>query len=219
MDSEGQKALCVLLVTDLPSPPPTTHPITFPSPPAKQTFRSPGLGGSSSWNPAAARPLAAGSIAWAYTESLLPSSLSGPAPGTSPGSPGSSAARLRAPASPDLAPSDDSRLRPGTPPPGAGEVGKHRDSGWAPGSPAPAHLGSRPPRGPPLLGQRHSDSGVAAGATASSSPGDHSPNPTEPSRRHCPPNSRAPTKSVTHNLRLCLFCPTQTEFSGPLLYP
>lgn len=72
MDRAGQKALCALRVTDLPSPPPLC--------PADDQVPSVERGQLQS--PAAARPLAAGSSAWVCIGSRLTSSLRGPAPGT-----------------------------------------------------------------------------------------------------------------------------------------
>ena len=104
-------------------------------------------GGVSSRSPAAARPLAAGSAARARTGARLTASLRGPAAGTGPDSPGSSAARLSAPTSPG--PRAQRRLKTArellSPQPQSQEC--TRDSGVATGSPAP-----RPPRVSPTPG-------------------------------------------------------------------
>lgn len=126
-------------------------------PPSERTPRSPVLGGGSSQRPAAARPLAAGSAAWALKGSRLTSSLRGPTPAT--GSRLTWVLRSPAPSSgqpghPRLAGTADlagALLQPG---PKSQEC--TRDSSVAAGGPAP-----RPPRAPPLLDQLYPDSGLA----------------------------------------------------------
>ena len=93
---------------------------------AERTPRFPVLGGVSSRSPAAARPLAAGSAAWACTGSRLTSNLQmAPLPAQGSDSPGSSVAPVPAPASPYPRAQGNRRLRSGAAQPPAGEPGMH----------------------------------------------------------------------------------------------
>lgn len=197
MDGAGQKALCALRVTDLPSPPP----------PCPADAQVPSVGREQLQSPAAARPLAAGSSAWVRIGSRLTSSLRGPAPGT-----GSqltwvlrgSAPSSRQPGLPSPGVTADSAptlLRPG---PESQEC--TRESGVAAGCPAP-----RPPRPRPSW---TSSILTVVWLRVAQSPTHlefSPPNLTAQSGKLKQPNPRPPPWPTVLPLRPCRFCPTQSR--------
>ena len=192
MDRAGQKALCALRVTDLPSP--STPPAP---PPAERTPRSSVLGGVSSQSRRRSPP-------GGWERSLVPAHLEPPwtrfqhrvPTHLGPLQPGS-----QLPPAPTPAPSGDGRLSPGAAQPRAGEPGMHpRQRRGRGAAQRPAHLEFRLLWAPPLLDQLCPDRDWAgnspvprpsrawalldqlltAGGIASRPPGDQSSNPSAP---------------------------------------